>query len=152
VAYLDTSFGTALAGVAFRSPFTVLFALGLVSAGLGWGRPGIAGALAVFAAVCVHQAVLLLDSANAAGPGWLASRYLYRWRHVRTDRLTSVARVGAGFWFKDADGGRALLALRRRGALDVLAVVRDDVLRARDGGLPLPADLRTLLEPPVPQH
>ena len=65
--------------------------------------------------------------------------------YVRINRLNSVIAIRGGFWFKDHDGGRAALLLNRKGAVDVLRVVRSDLLRAQESGVRLPDGLATLL-------
>ena len=98
-----------------------------------------------FGAIFAMEALFLVDGANAAADGWLASRWAFRWRYVRIDRLSNVTAIRGGFWFKDRDGGRAALPLTRPGAMDVLRVVRTDLIRARENGTRLPDGLSDLL-------
>lgn len=98
--------------------------------------------LVAWAIMLAVWAVFALDGANAAGPGWLASRWFYRWRHVDLGRLSSVRQLSAEtFRLKDDQGGAAVLAMRRTNAVEVLNVVRKDLAKARKRGVTFPDPL-----------
>ena len=92
-------------------------------------------------------AVLVLDGQNAAGPGWLASRRLYRWRLVSLDGLVSVRKLAEhSFRLKDGDGGSVVLTMTRVNAGDVLNVIRKDLARARKRGVRFPDELSAFVD------
>ncbi|MFF3605005.1 hypothetical protein [Streptomyces sp. NPDC002463] len=63
---------------------------------------------ALWAVLALSLFLILLPPRVTAGPGWLATRDLFRTRRVRTDRLTSVVwsdGVAQRLVLKDGDGG-----------------------------------------------
>jgi hypothetical protein len=102
--------------------------------------------LAVLVAVGV-KAVLDLDAQNAAAPGWLASRSWYRWQRVDLATLSGVRKVSAEhFRLTDEAGGRAVLATGQENAVEVLNVIRRDLVRARKRGVAFPERLSALVD------
>jgi hypothetical protein len=92
-------------------------------------------------------AVLALDARNAAAPGWLASRSLFRWTHVDLEQLSRVRKLSRHtFRLSDAGGGRAVLAMEQENAAEVLNVIRRDLTRARKRGVEFPERLSALVD------
>jgi hypothetical protein len=147
VAWVDDPFPKVV-GKVLRGPLVLLtVGLGLPACfAFDHPLPIVVATLAWCALLSVTLTLLTLDGANAAGPGWLASRWLFRWRWVHLDRLTAVRALPAGIWFEDADGGRALFVPRRHNSAAVLNVVRDRLLRAHHAdAVSLPDELLNLL-------
>lgn len=92
-------------------------------------------------------AALALDARNAAAPGWLASRSLYRWQVVDLTKLSDVRRrSNDSFRLRDAAGGRAVLALDQENAAEVLNTIRRDLAKARKGGVEFPKALSAAVD------